>query len=268
MLHQICLIVLTFAKLILGDVGFSSPKQGDSFAASGGNVQFTVAWSDTSLSGSDQFSLDNAESFTLSLCTGLNTQIQCINPPIFKAKTFSDYSYDVSIPSSLIASGWWYVQMYTLFKDKSSTISYSSRFQITGMTGPTLTYIVTATGAAPAGQTSATGAAGATTYDSRSFTIPYTEQTGSYRFAPMQTQPGSKITVTTWTPRYPTSSYSAFASAAGPPRIVSTVTPGWDYTPESAVNWASVAPFPTAFYPASDRITPASLTTRNKRRWI
>lgn len=267
MLSQI-FTLLSLATLILADVAFSSPKSGDSYAASGGNVEFTVKWTDTSSSSDDTLSLDNVKSYTLSLCTGANTDIQCLNDAIFSDKTFTDYTYDATLAATLVPSGYWYLQMYTTFDDGSTTISYSGRFELTGMTGPTATYVVTATGNAPDGQTSTTGAAGSTSVDSRSFTVPYTEQTGIYRYAPMQTQPGSTVTAKTWTTRYPTSAYTVFTSAASPADIVTTITPGWDYTPESAANWASVAPFPTVYYPASDRVTAASLTSQNKKRWI
>lgn len=264
-LHLI--ILLAYTSLISADVAFTSPRAGDSFAASGGTVDFEVRWQDISLA-EDPLGLENADSFTLLLCTGANTQIQCLSEPIFLRRTFSSYEYQASLSASLVASGNWYLQMYTIFNDESTTTSYSSRFELTGMTGPQATFVVTATGPAPAGQTSLTGAAGATTFDTASFDLPYTAQTGIYRFAPMQTQPGSTITATTWTPRYPTSAYTAFQSHAEPPRIVSTITAGWDYSAESAANWASVAPYPTAFYPASERVTSASLSSQRNRRWL
>lgn len=267
MIFSVYLILAAFASFVVADVAFSSPKADDSFAASSGTVSFDVKWQDTSLDG-DKLGLDNAKSFTLLLCTGANTQIQCLSEPIFSERTFTNYEYKATIQASLVASGNWYLQMYTVFDDESTTTSYSSRFQLTGMTGPAATFVVTAIGPAPAGQTSLTGAGGATSYDSKSFELPYTAQTGIYRFAPMQTQPGPTITATTWSMRFPTSAYTPYATKAAPPKILSTVTPGWDYTPESADNWASVAPYPTAYYPASDRITSASLTAQRKRRWL
>ena len=111
---------------------------------------------------------------------------------------------------------------------------------------------------------------GNTSVDSRSFSISYTKQTGKTRYAPMQTQPGSTITHKSMTRRFATSSYSAYSTYKKSPNVMTTLTPGWDYTPASKPNYATVAPYPNTAYPASEIITAtASLTSAaKKRRWL
>ena len=119
------------------------------------------------------------------------------------------------------------------------------------MKGYAVTIVVTVDGAAPSDQISASGKASEDT--SASFTIPYTLQSGLRRYAPMQMQPGTKVTATTWTRAFPTSAVTFYSTKGPKPNALVTTTPPWSYSYSSEVNWASVAPYPTNWYPASQR---------------
>jgi hypothetical protein len=253
-----------FVAFSTADVEFTSPTLGQKFTALGGKVSVPIKWKDSG-DDDDQLSLANAKSYTILLCTGPNNDIQCLqDDELVSNQAISSKSYTASIPADLVPSGYFYFQIHTFFTDGSSTLNYSPRVQLQSMTGATSTFIATVDGSSPDGSTSLVG----NSINSASFTIPYTLQTGKSKFAPMQTQPGSVVTATTWTRKYPASAVTYFSTKADSPFCVSTITPGWDYTPESAVNWATPAPFPTEFYPASDRVSSASLTGTKKKRWI
>lgn len=258
-------LLISFILSVNADVSITLPKAGSSFSGSGGSAAFTVSWVDSTSDDTDQFSLSNAKTFTISLCYGPSSAIAgCVL--LMKNTALTKYTYDASIQSSAFPNGWYFVQVYTTFSDSSTTIQYSGYFQLTGMSGPS-TITATATGAAPQAQTSVAGGAG-TDVNSASFSMPYTEQTGRTKYAPMQTQPGSTITATTWAPRFPTSSVTYYLSASPSPNCHSTITPGWDYTATSEINMAAVAPYPTYFYPASSRVSKAQLQTAKKKRWL
>lgn len=252
----------------MGDVEYTAPKAGAKFDGSSGTASVEITWKDDSDSGTD-LALTNVQSYTISLCTGPDAggSIQCLTPPLVQPTTIPSLKTTVSIKQGLVPDGYYYFQIYAAFGNGGSTINYSPRFQLTGMTGPTGTLAVTVTGDVPAEQIQNMNAAQG--INSQSFSIPYTEQTGRTRYAPMQTQPGPLVTATTWTMRYPTSAVTYYSTKAGSPVVYSTITPGWDYTAESAVNYASVAPYPTNWYPASDRVTKATLSAASKRkRWL
>lgn len=137
------------------------------------------------------------------------------------------------------------MQIYAAYR-AGYTLHYSGRFTLKGMDGvltvtfPPVNYIT-----GPDGGTSiTTGAAGAV-IDTRSFTVPYTKQTGISRFAPMQQQPGDSVTATEWTRKYETSAVTYFSKLQSSMEQLTTITPGWSYTRPSDYNYATPAPFPT-----------------------
>ncbi|KAI3406158.2 KRE9 [Candida oxycetoniae] len=259
-------IFLATLSRVLGDVEITSPEDGDTFSGSSGQASIKVEWKDDS-SDSD-FSLDKIKFYTISLCTGTNNPIQCYEPAYVDQKKLTTTSSTINIPQNAVPNGMFYFQIYTMFTNGADTIHYSPRFKLTGMTGPTSTYVVTATGDQPGAITENYNPAGNTDF-SASFTVPYTLQTGKTRFAPMQMQPGSTVTATTWTRRFPSSAVTYYSTKMKSPVVQSTITPGWSYTASSDVNWASVAPYPTNWYSASERVSKASITaTKKKRRWL
>ncbi|RCK57991.1 Cell wall synthesis protein KRE9 [Candida viswanathii] len=260
-------ILSSLLSKVSADVDITSPKGEDSYSGSSGAATVKVAWDDSDDSDSDK-SLDNVKTYTILLCTGPDEDntIQCLENALVDAQAIPDNSKEVEIKNTLVPNGYYYFQIYTVFNSGGVTIHYSPRFRLTGMTGPTGTLVVTKTGSAPDSYVSGFASA---TVNSASFTVPYTLQTGKTRYAPMQTQPGSTVTATTWTMQFPTSAVTYYSTKLASPVVMSTITPGWSYTAESAVNYASVAPYPTNWYAASERVSKATISAATKRRrWL
>lgn len=268
MKYHLAILTLLSSLLapVFADVEITSPEEGDKFSGSSGKATIIVKWDDNSDSDSDM-SLDNVKSYTLSLCTN-GSPIQCLDPTI-KQKEITSNTATVSVEQNDVPSGYYFIQVYTLFTNGGSTINYTPRFRLTDMEGTSGTLVVTVTGDQPGGQTSGFGQTTGSDI-SKSFTVPYTLQTGSTRYAPMQMQPGSTVTATTWTRKFPTSAVTYYSTKHTKPVVHSTITPGWSYTASSEVNWATVAPYPTNWYAASGRkLSKASITaTKKRKRWI
>ena len=268
MKYHLAILTLLSSLLapVFADVEITSPEEGDKFSGSSGKATIIVKWDDNSDSDSDM-SLDNVKSYTLSLCTN-GSPIQCLDPTI-KQKEITSNTATVSVEQNDVPSGYYFIQVYTLFTNGGSTINYTPRFRLTDMEGTSGTLVVTVTGDQPGGQTSGFGQTTGSDI-SKSFTVPYTLQTGRTRYAPMQMQPGSTVTATTWTRKFPTSAVTYYSTKHTKPVVHSTITPGWSYTASSEVNWATVAPYPTNWYAASGRkLSKASITaTKKRKRWI
>ncbi|KAI5903664.1 Cell wall synthesis protein KRE9 [Candida parapsilosis] len=268
MKYHLAILTLLSSLLapVFADVEITSPEEGDKFSGSSGKATIIVKWDDNSDSDSDM-SLDNVKSYTLSLCTN-GSPIQCLDPTI-KQKEITSNTATVSVEQNDVPSGYYFIQVYTLFTNGGSTINYTPRFRLTDMEGTSGTLVVTVTGDQPGGQTSGFGQTTGSDI-SKSFTVPYTLQTGRTRYAPMQMQPGSTVTATTWTRKFPTSAVTYYSTKHTKFVVHSTITPGWSYTASSEVNWATVAPYPTNWYAASERkLSKASITaTKKRKRWI
>lgn len=254
---RLLVLFCLLARLTLSDVSISLPLPGQSYKASGGSISIPLTWIE---SNTDPL-LPKITSYTFTLCAGPSSAIHAFNKGTKVAASQLDgYSYDYSVDSSEGADGNYYVQIYAV-SDKGITIHYSNIFALSGMSGaadPSLGKFTEA----PSAQTSTFDGTntGIISIDSHSFTVAYSLQTGKTRYAPMQTQPGSKVTraASDWSRRYPTSAVTYYSALLPSLAQLSTLTPGWDYTLSSAINWASPAPRPTdngGWYAASDRLT-------------
>lgn len=259
----IVFVISSLLLAVVADFSFSSPDEGDSFSGSGGQALVQIKWTDDSDDG-DDFSLANVKTVTISLCSGPASSPSCFLT-VQKPQKLSGTSFTATIQNDAAPDGNYFFQFYAVFAAGTS-IHYTSRFKLTSMSGPVGTLKgVTATGDSPDPQTSAESAS----IDSASFSIAYTAQTGKTRYAPMQTQPGSKVTMSAWSRRFPTSSYTPYSTLQPSPNVHSTITPGWDYTPASLTNTAAPAAYPTSFYAASSRVSKATLSSAaKKKRWL
>lgn len=145
--------------------------------------------------------------------------------------------------------------MISTAKEGGTVINYSSRFTITGMTGTTTATIqkaVTALGgstagpptvndvaaggnnAAPAPAPADTPSAGAGVWG-----IPYGQQTGLTKYAPMQGVPPTKITEKSPTPKYPTSAFTIATAFLPKASIVTTLTELLTFSVNSHANTVS-----------------------------
>lgn len=264
---KVFILFLIWVSKILADVEITQPNSGQTFSVSSGTAQVKIAWDDDSSDDDDQFSLSKAKSYTISLCTGPSTSVDCFFAPL-KASKLTSNSYTASLDADVADDGYYFFQIYTEFAEEASTIHYTNRFQLKGMTGSTKTLTVanTVTGDPPADQTEGGAAA---TINSKSFSITYTLQTGRTRYAPMQLQPGTKVTASSWSRKYPTSAVTFYSTMSPSPKCLSTITPGWSYTINSLMNYAAARPTPSVAYDASLRVTKASLSTAAKaKRWL
>jgi hypothetical protein len=142
----------------------------------------------------------------------------------------------------------YFLKMETIATAGGYTWNYSPRFTLSGMTG---TFSAAALAEQKKGDTSPPASVDTTTSATTTdgglslAKVPYTMQTGPTRYAPMQTQPGSKITAKSASRLYPTSSVSLFKTIGPAPNVQTTITQPWDYTVTSLENTASPAPNPT-----------------------
>lgn len=270
-------ILLLSLRSCLGQLVIDSPSAGSTFDVVGGEVTIPVKWEDDGNDPTD----DQITSYAFKLCTGPNQPIEGLQ--LIKGITPSQVkgnSYDAVFDADNGADGSYFVQIYCSLSNGGYMIRYSDRIQLSGMSG---SYKPSGSGPSPDGETNSDDNGQQNDADiSKSFTVPYTLQTGKTRFAPMQMQPGSEITVSSWSRRFPSSAVTFYSSFASQPKIISTKTPGWSYTMSSFVNYATPAPFPSVvgWYAPSTRLQSASLDAPmpgasadakrklQKRRWV
>ncbi|AMD18506.1 HBL396Cp [Eremothecium sinecaudum] len=250
--HVISTILLTICTLlepVLSDVRLTAPSSGKSFSPSGGMVTIEVTWDDD---GNDP-AIGNIQELTFTLMTGTNDNIQRVAAlGKVEGEKIREEKYAATFPSTVGKSGFYFIQLYAK-ADGSATIHYTPRFLLQSMTG---TLDASSTGTEPPPPPEVV-------HDnpgdiSKSFSIPYTLQTGRTRFAPMQLQPKAKVTATHWNQRFPSSQVSYYSSINQGLSQLTTITPGWSYNIPSVWNLATPAPFPAdngAWYEAQSRLS-------------
>ncbi|SCU87452.1 LADA_0E04082g1_1 [Lachancea dasiensis] len=268
-----------FISLVVADIALVEPGTGKSFSPSGGTLSIPVKWNDDGKAPT----LSKIEYYVFNLCYGNNDNIDCVEQSGDNNKVESSdlkkgddgyYSETATFDSSAAGNGQYFLQVYGFIKDLGGgtiyqSIHYSPRFTLKSMKG-TISPSVT-TNTQPTAQVAYQTATAAQTGDtSKSFTVPYTKQTGSFRYAPMQTQPSGSVTATSWTRRFPTSAVTFYSTYQTSVQQASTITPGWSYTITSEVNWATPRPYPSqngGWYDPKSRQT---LTTRklNLKQWV
>lgn len=259
-----------FLKLAVADVSITAPTSSATFSASSSTATVTVKWTDDSDDSDDTDSLSNVESYAIVLCTGSNSEIGTV-ATLKKSLSSSATSYEAEIEDSIGPDGYYFIQVYAVYPSDGYSIHYTPRFKLSNMSGKSTTFTFSAslfsvTGDSPLAVSDAAGTA--TAINSASFSVTYTLQTGKTKYAPMQTQPDTTVTASTYSRRHATSAYTPYTSISPSPNAYSTITPGWDYTPTSKVNTASIAGYPTYYYPASSRVSLATLSAKRKRRWL
>ncbi|SMN19430.1 similar to Saccharomyces cerevisiae YJL174W KRE9 Glycoprotein involved in cell wall beta-glucan assembly [Maudiozyma saulgeensis] len=256
--------LLQFSKFVLGDIGVNEPQAGDIYKPKNGEISMSIALSDNT----DYPQMADLKLFKIKLCSGANSDFDCpssietsLSPTEFTKSINADdgstiYSYNISFSDSIVGSGQFFLQINGLVDSSNYAIHYSPRFLLQNMAGAVGTNTVTALTEPSADYNLPKKGGGK--IDSRSFTIPYTLQTGISRFAPMQLQPGSVVTKTSWSNKYPTSTVTYYSTLAKSLEQMTTITPGWSYTFKSDFNYVSVAPFPSdngGWYAPSKRQT-------------
>ncbi|SCU78011.1 LAMI_0A03092g1_1 [Lachancea mirantina] len=253
----VLLCALFYVSPVLADLRITEPQAGAAFTATPSGLELRVAWVDAG--GSPE--LAKVREYTIVLCTGPNSKIKAVSKlGTVPASQVRDGSLTLNVATSAGTDGSYFLQIVAAAPDGYS-IHYSDRFTLRGMTG-TEDARQAADVDSPSPETMMFDNGYPPEINSASFQVTYTAQTGSWRFAPMQTQPGSRVTATTWQRQHATSAVSPFTTIMGKPNRVKTVTAGWDYTIVSLHNHAKPAPFPAengGWYNAKGRQT---LTTK------
>ncbi|ODQ67972.1 cell wall synthesis KRE9KNH1 [Nadsonia fulvescens var. elongata DSM 6958] len=264
-------LILLFATFVSADFTVIGPAAGSTYT---GGSTVVVQWKDDGESPA----LDTFDTLQVLICTGPNSGIDCDNiTPLATLTTAADIDAgktSVVIPPTVGSNGLWFFQVYALKADKSSLWRYSARFTLSGMTGTARKATSGSDTTRPAGGSVAGSTVTSGAEYSASFTVPYPLQSGPTKFAPMQQQPGTKVTVSVASRRFPTSAVTYYSSVRKSPDAVSTITPGWSYTTGVATNYATPAPNPSinSYYPASAKLASlrasASAARRLRRRWV
>jgi hypothetical protein len=138
--------------------------------------------------------------------------------------------------------------MISTAKEGGTIINYSDRFTITGMTGTTTAAVqkaVSALGGSTAGpptvnDVSAAPAAAAPPVGAGAYNIPYDQQTGLTKYAPMQGVPPTKITQKSVKPQFPTSAFTVAKTWLPKASIVTTLTESLTFSVNSHANTVSL----------------------------
>ncbi|CCH63106.1 hypothetical protein TBLA_0J01080 [Henningerozyma blattae CBS 6284] len=275
MLHFL-LYALLIASYVFADINILAPVKDATFSPAAGAtaVSIELEWID---SGSYP-TMNDITYLSFVLEQGPNSSIEPVGtlaqkiPPSAVTKDSSNnYFYTVTVDGTLIGDGQYYIQIYAVVDGAGNTIHYTPRFTLKGMkAAKSNTYTDTVE---PTPQTAININTDITTTaptevidTSASFSVPYYSQTGSARFAPMQTPPGSLITATSWSRRFPTSEVTYYGSHRNSLDQITTVTQGWSGSLTSDYNYATPALHPSdngGWYNPRDRI---SLSVRKLNR--
>lgn len=260
------LVVAFYASTTLADISITSPIAGSSFTSAS---TVTITWVDDGAAPA----LSQLQTLSILLCTGPNTKVNCFYHGLDNAVVSTlggTFSFPIAPAAALAANGKFYFQLYAATPGKGSTIHYSNRFTLTGMTG---TAIIPSEGtdlSPPASinefNTGNKPADNNAPYSS--FFVPFSLQTGATRYAPMQLQPGTKVThALSATRRFPTSSVSFFTTYSMKPFQVTTTTQPITYSKSQYVNWANVADNPTGYYAASEALS-RTINAKSRRGYV
>ncbi|EXJ85700.1 hypothetical protein A1O1_06068 [Capronia coronata CBS 617.96] len=227
-LHFLAALLLSFA---LADVQVTGPAAGDSITG----LSLDIEWKD---SGKTPKIADLA-SYQVFLCAGGNSDSNYIQlATLVQNGDFADGNQvTVTLTAGLGAD---VTNAYFLKFISAATggtvINFSDRFSLKSMTGVFPATVI-------AGLKTVTGTAGPADVnniqapqagggqdtpgvgnDAPEYSVPYTLQTGSIRYAPMPPMAKSKITAKAASRQWPTSSYTVYQTIAGPPNAATTQT--------------------------------------------
>ena len=239
-MHFLPLIPLLLAlPTTLAGISFTTPTASTKWT---GGTSVVLEWDLTS-----PHTLASFTAYNLYLCYGSNTDPMCTTPigsPASKMSTSSN----LQIPPT--AGGPSTEKVYFIKLDsiaaRGGMLSvFSPRFTLQDMTGTFPAAAILAHKSLPAASPSSIDTTVKDAIDPADVRkladVPYAEQTGKTKYAPMQ-KPGTKITAKTAKRQYPTSAFTIFKEMGPAPTVETTVTMAWDYEVTSKINTASPAP--------------------------
>lgn len=243
-LMKLCSLLFWFVFLVgrsLCDVQILFPNEnGQKYDLSSGLATLRVEWSITEEPPDE----DEIESYTFTLVAASNNEIVSVYVfDVFQASELDENKVELQLANTVGTDGLYMLQVLAM-SDAGYTIHYTHRFELVGMTGSRIAPSITDTVPPPPERNILDNVLPGD-IDTRSFTVPYSLQTGRAKFAPMQLQPPTKVTKTVWTSIHETSAVSYFTAFRPYRKQLTTVTPGWSYVLPSGVNNARAAPMPS-----------------------
>ncbi|AMD20350.1 HDL394Wp [Eremothecium sinecaudum] len=254
------LLLIGLVRSVLGDVSIVEPGYLDKFSGASGSVKMAVRWKN------DNFIYPYADQinfYNVTLCRGTKYGVECRPEKLAQnvdARKLPEkdglFSVDVAIDGNVIGDGFFTIQLASSAGLMGYTIVYSKPFQLTDMKGswdwkgeynpyPVEEYQITAD---LQGRPRTYGAEYAKT--------AYRFQTGLTRFPPLQTQPPTKKTATTWVAANPSTSVSYFKTPINSIIQETTMSMSGPFITQ-VVNHVPPPSFPTdngAAYNPKDRI--------------
>ncbi|AGO12224.1 AaceriAEL134Wp [[Ashbya] aceris (nom. inval.)] len=258
-------LLIQAVQLVWADVSVLKPEMGSRFSAKSGKAQFELVWR---IDESTYPKADEIEIYNVTLCGGPLDKLTCmmnlandVLPSDVKEEN-GELSLALSVDANIVADGMYMVQLTANAGVMGYTINYSKRFYLEDMKGPQK---ITAT--APLdhplwGEVHITAHKDGQLFDPTAeyASVPYLSQTARTRYAPMQTQPATKISATTWVNPHPVTSVSYFSVIRSDLLYQqTTITRSRTYEISLHPNFATPLPHPSTWYDPKERQT---LSTR------
>lgn len=238
-LFNIIIIIFncSFIKCASGMVEFVEPTVEQTFdLASSQSIQYRMKWIP---------SVDAISKYIFTLCTGSASSIVSVK----KLGTFSQSDFPsneaiFTIQNDMGSNGYYFIQMMTFDDEQRFAIHYTPFFQLLGMVNNNNIANKDPLVQRPAMEIGAIQSP----IDNN---IPYHKQVGQIKYAPMQTQPLTKVIKVhnQWQRKNPKTSQHTYYSRLYKPSIsevTTTITPGRDYYTETKQHNASPQPMPKA----------------------
>ncbi|KAF1812087.1 putative beta-1,6-glucan boisynthesis protein [Eremomyces bilateralis CBS 781.70] len=220
----------SLASAVLADITFVTPAPGSTIPVGAVSME----WKDSG----EAPALADLTTYEVFLCAGGNTDGTFIDlVPLVKAGQFSMGNIAQGVVSATVGGpekNAYFIKIIST-SPKGTVTNYSGRFTLSGMTGTFPANVVTALstlGSTTAGPARKNAMAAANPGATGDFAVPFGQQTGLTRYAPMQSLPPTQITAKDKPPLYPTSNViiaTAFLPPASP-SIMTTVTQSKSYT--------------------------------------
>jgi hypothetical protein len=252
MLIRLLCFTAALSTLVAADVKFTSPSAGQTLQ---GGSAITVSWTD---SGNDP-AISELTTYTIMLCAGGNDPGTYL--PLTTLTTTGRFSQGNKITATIPANigdsvqNAYFLQMLSVVEKGGTVTNFSPRFSLSGMTAAFPPQVKAGLKKVGPGETSGPATvntaleggdvpAGGVVNDDL-FAVPFQEQTGLTRYAPMQKVPPTSITATDTKPLYPTSHVDIAQAYLKRATIATTLTQSQTFKVESRVNTAAPAPNPS-----------------------
>lgn len=269
-------ILTVFAVFTYCDLAIVYPKLNATYTPNKNKVNIDVQWIDDR---SDPI-YDDITNLTISLCNGPNDNITIVDTLVDNLSTRDNdikvngkgqtrnWNYDVEFAANTTNEGIYFLQIVSLFKS-TFTIHYSSRFNLVGMSGTkngSLPVYNVMTDSPPADTLTDRESSSSISVNSKSYSIPYLEQTGSVKYAPMQPLVAKTITASRWEGQETTyNPYKNFhyTKMEKKPNVEYTITQPPTYSFVEASNTISGLDANLSWYNPSERVKSPSLRQNN-----